>query len=488
MKPAKKIQMQKMPAAVSANATPGWKGGFDHALKNIGKFLCILVFVLCLVQPDTVYADTCNMESTGISYKITANGEYTNWEGASNVSQFTDNKGNFCFSYYSGKTVTIVKTSNGKVSGKKITLKMPYPIFGGVTCDSKGYYYVVSGRKNTTKNFSKKTVFITKYSKSGKRIKTVGDNGSSSIPGYGSRFRTKTPFQAGNCSIAVNGNYLAVHYARGMYNGHQSNSAFIINTQNMKKMKTGTIYSSHSFAQRVVPYKKGFMFVSEGDAYDRAFTISTIPNMSTGKVTNQNCFDFWVQQGASNNMTVVNNNFARLGDLVMLGTNKAALVATSAPSLDQNAVSETAQIFIQIFNPSKNLRKASAYTTTGTRSGLSGLNGKKKVKNYGVQWLTSLSSKCTIEHPQAVTDGKGNTIVFYELKQRMNEWNYYYGVRYFVVDKNGNRSDIKLFSYSACMNPCRTPIYKDGTVYWIGNKAGDSKHTVYLYSLKIDGQ
>lgn len=449
-------------------------------------FLCVVAFVLCLVQPGTVYAYTYNEQSTGISYKITAKGEYKNWEGASNVSQFLDNKGNFCFSYYSGKTVYVVKTKNGKVSGKTVALKMPYSIFGGVTCDSKGYYYVVSGRKNMSSNTSAQTVFISKYNKNGKLIKTIGDSGSSSASGYGSKFRTKNPFQAGNCSMAVNGNYLAVHYARGMYNGHQSNSAFVINTKKMKKVKIGNIYSSHSFAQRVVPYKKGFMFISEGDAYDRAFTISTIENMSTGKVKTQNCFDFWVKQGSSSNMSVLNNNFAHLGDIVMISKTKAALVSTSAQSLNKNAASETEQIFIQIFDPSKNLRKASAYSTAGKRSGLAGMSGRVKVKNYGVQWLTSLSSACTIEHPQAVADGKGNTIVLYELKKRSGQWNYYYGVWYFVVDKKGNRSDIKNLSYSACLNPCETPVYKNGTVYWVGNKANTSKNTMYIYSLKID--
>lgn len=464
------------------------KGDFSYFFTRAWRCLGVFVFVTCFAHPGAVYADTCNSGNTWIPYKVEARGEYKNWEGASNVSQFKDNNGNFCFSYCENQTVTIVKTEDGKVSGNAVTLKMPYPIFGGVTCDGKGYYYVVSGRRNTTRNRSTKTVFISKYKKNGKLVKTVGDSGSSSIPGYGSSFRTKNPFQAGNCSIAVNGNYLAVHYARGMYNGHQSNSAFVINTKKMKKVKIGEIYSSHSFAQRVVPYKKGFLFVSEGDGYDRAFTVSVVENMATGKVQTKNCFDFWVRQGASKNMAVLNDNFARLGDLVTLGKNKVALVAASAQSLDQKAASETEQIFIQIFNPVKDLRKAGAYVTSGTRSGLAGMNGKLKVKNYGVQWLTSLSDKCTIEHPQAVPDGKGNTIILYELKKRSNEWNYYYGVWYFMVDANGNKiTPIKNFSYSACLNPCETPVYKDGTVYWVSNEAPGSKH-MYLYSLQIDGE
>lgn len=450
--------------------------------KNVWKFLLSLTLFLCLAQSVTVHADTYTTEYTGFCYKIYANREYKNWEGASNISQFTDNKGNVCFSYYVGKTVTIVKTKDGKISGQNITLKMPYPIYGGVICDSKGYYYVVSGQKNTSGRSGIKTIFISKYNKKGKLIKTVGDSG-----GAGS-FGTKNPFQAGNCSIAVNGNYLAVNYARGMYNGHQSNAAFVINTKKMKKVKIGSIYNSHSFAQRVVPYKKGFMFISEGDAYARAFTISTVENMSTGKVKTQNIFDFWIQQGKKSTY-VINSNFAHMGDLVMLGKNKAALVATSAQSLNKNAATEKEQIFIQIFNPSKDLNKANAYVTSGKRSGLAGLSGTKKVTNYGVKWLTNHSEHCTIDHPQAVTDGKGNTIVLYEIYQKMGERNYYYGVNYFVVDKNGNmKGDIKKTAITACLNPCETPIYKDGTVYWIGNKAADTSYKVYIYSLKIDGQ
>lgn len=451
-------------------------------LKNAWKFLCILALVLCLVHPGTAYADTCTMESTGLYYEVFANGEYKNWEGVSNISQFTDNKGNFCFSYYVGNKVTVVKTKNGKVSGKKITLKMPYPIYGGVTCDSKGNYYVVCGRKNATSKRTVKTVFILKYNSKGKRLKTYSSTGGSG--GYA----TKNPFQAGNCSMAINGNYLAVNFSRGMYNGHQSNTAIVLNTKTMKKVKTGSIYNSHSFAQRVIPYKKGFMFISEGDAYERAFTISTIENMSTGKVRTQNCFDFWIQKGAKKSLTVINNNFAHLGDIVMLSKNRYALIAMSAQSLNSKAASEKEQIFIQIFDPSKDLRKASAYVTSGKRSGLAGLSGEKKVTNYGVKWLTSLSSTSTIEYPQAVTDGKGNTIIFYELYQKMGQRDYYYGVRYFVVDKKGKmKGDIKRFSGVACLNPYETPIYKDGTVYWVGNKAGDIYHTLYIYSLKIDG-
>ena len=41
-------------------------------------------------------------------------------------------------------------------------------------------------------------------------------------------------------------------------------------------------YNSHSFAQRVVPWGEGFLLASEGDCYDRAFTVSELKMPGTG--------------------------------------------------------------------------------------------------------------------------------------------------------------------------------------------------------------
>lgn len=448
------------------------------------KFVVAIAVSICMfISPATVLADTYTAKSTGISKQIKAVGEYINWEGVSGVSQFLDKDGNYCFAYNTSKSVIVVKTKNGKPLKKTISLKKQYPLYGGVVCDSTGNYYLVSGKTNTSANHKANTVFISKYDSTGKPIKTVGDNGSSSLGyWYTEDFYTKTPFDGGNCDIAINGDYLAVNYARHMYSGHQSNSVFVININTMTKMKQGNIYNSHSFAQRTLPYSDGFVFASEGDCYNRAFTVSIVTDMSSGFSEDSDIFHFWVKKDTLKkwDMTTLNNNFAHMGGLVSAGDNTVALVGTSAKSLTSKAASENEQLFIQIFDPSKNLNQPSAYITSGNRSGYSGGNGDEKVTDYGVKWLTSYSGKYTISHPEVVADEKGDIVILYELKQSGK----YKGVYYIVVDSEGKivRKETK-YSATAYLNPCETPVCSGNTIYWTGNNSKNKK--MYIYSLQI---
>ncbi len=353
-----------------------------------------------------------------------------------------------------------------------------------MACDSSGNYYLVGGKTNKSSDYKKNTIFISKYDSKGTHIKTVGDNGSSSLGDwYTQDFYTQTPFDAGNCDIAVNGDYLAVNYARHMYSGHQSNSVFVINMKTMKKVKLNDIYSSHSFAQRTLPYGNGFVFASEGDCYSRAFTVSVTADPASGENTNSDIFHFWVKKNALKNqdMQALNNNFAHMGGLVKAGEHTVALVGTSVKSLSSKAASEKEQLFIQIFDPAKDLSQPSAYVTSGKRSGYSGANGNEKVTDYGVKWLTGYSGKYTILHPQAASDEMGNIVILYELEKSGK----YQGVYYMVLNSEGKIIKKKTrYSATARLNPCEMPVCSGGNVYWTGNKTKGSK--VYVYSLKLE--
>ncbi len=445
-------------------------------------FTAVAASIVMFLSPASVYADAA--KNTGISKQIKAAGEYKNWEGVSSVSQFLDGNGNYCFACDSTKSVTIVKTKNGKPLKKRMTLKKQKPLFGGVACDSSGNYYLVGGKTNKSSDYKKNTIFISKYDSKGTHIKTVGDNGSSSLGDwYTQDFYTQTPFDAGNCDIAVNGDYLAVNYARHMYSGHQSNSVFVINMKTMKKVKLNDIYSSHSFAQRTLPYGNGFVFASEGDCYSRAFTVSVTADPASGENTNSDIFHFWVKKNALKNqdMQALNNNFAHMGGLVKAGEHTVALVGTSVKSLSSKAASEKEQLFIQIFDPAKDLSQPSAYVTSGKRSGYSGANGNEKVTDYGVKWLTGYSGKYTILHPQAASDEMGNIVILYELEKSGK----YQGVYYMVLNSEGKIIKKKTrYSATARLNPCEMPVCSGGHVYWTGNKTKGSK--VYVYSLKLE--
>jgi hypothetical protein len=446
----------------------------------------IFALLICALMLGTVSvsADTTKSYSTGIKYSVYATGVYSNWDGVSTVSQFVNAKGQYCFAYAKGKKVYVVTTKKGKVAST-IKLAMKHSLFGAVICDADGNYYVVTGEKNTTDDTTKNTIFVSKYDKNGKHVKTIGDNGSSSLAWYyDSSFYTKIPFDAGCCDVAINGDILTVNYAREMYSEHQSNSVFSVNIKKMKKADTGYIYNSHSFAQRVIPYGDGFVYASEGDCYPRAFSIDYVS--TDASVTNYgDIFHFWVKKGTLDdyNMWVLNNNFAHMGGLAAVTDTSVCLVGTSAKSLSSKASSQKEQVFIQIFDPTADLSSASSYVTSGTRSGISGPNGDQEVTDYGVKWLTS-STKYSYKNPQVVSDGNGTIVVLYE--QYSASTNKYQGVYYMVLNENGKVvSKAKKYSATTHLNPCEMPEYTNGTIYWTANKEGDSKNTMYVYTLSV---
>lgn len=453
-------------------------------MRRIKKALCMVLtagLVLgsapCGVDAAT---DTKVGKKAGISLTVKADGEYINWDGVSNVSEFKNKDGYYCFAYKSGKNVIVCQTKSGAVN-KKITLPLKGTVVGGVTCDSSGYYYVVSGKTNTGSDRSTSTVYITKYSSKGKLIKTVGDDGRSSLAYYyDDLFNTKTPFSGGGCDIAINGNLLAVNYARTMYSDHQSNSVFAINTKTMKKVNYEGIYNSHSFGQRAAALGNGFIFASEDDCYSRAFTITKTD--SSKVLYNSDIFSFWVKENALNNwdMWTLNNNFAHIGDLAVIDKNTVAFMGTSAKSLSSKAASEKEQVFVQIFNPNKNIESKSAYITSGTRTGLGGPNGDEKVTDYGVKWLTT-SSKYTYSHPQMVYDKNGHIVVLFELYSGSS----YKGVYYITLNKSGKVvKKMQQFSKTAKLNPCETPVVVGKTIYWTANRTSGKK--LYNFRLKIN--
>lgn len=455
------------------------------------KFYGIII-VLLSVFLFTPYSANAGVKTidTDIKQRVYAVGQYSNWDGVSTVAQFTDENGELGFAYVSDKTLVVVKTKSGKVS-KTINLKLKGETFGTIVCDSDGYFYVVTGTANTGDDTEKETIFISKYKSNGKLVKTVGDNGRSSLASYYDKsFNTKTPFSAGTCDAAVNGDHIAVYYGRKMYSGHQSCSAWMIDKNTMETVvpETGSYYKysnyeSHSFGQRVIPFAGGFAFMSEGDCYDRAFTFS-MADLKSNKSVEKPVFDFYVKKGTLDayNMSILNNNFAHIGNLCDIGDGKVSFVASSVKAMSSKAEKQIENVFIQIFDPAKDLSTKSAYITDGTRTGTAGNNGDQKKTNYGVKWLTSYKTG-RIANPQAVADENGNTIVLYE---RYDSKYKYLGIYRIIVGPDGEvASKAKKVSKTALLNSCETPVYNDGAIYWCGNKYGDSSSKLYIFKLSV---
>ena len=442
------------------------------------RLACLILSAVLSVIPTTVNVEAAGVTAldTGISYEVYAAGQYINWDGVSTVAQFSDLDREFAFAYKSGENIKVVFTEDGEVK-KNVTLKMKGELFGTVDMDSDGNIYAVTGTTNTGTDTGKETIFITKYNKKGKLIKTIGDNGSASLASYyDSGYYTASPFYGGGCDIAINGDYIVVDYGRLMYNGHQSNSVWVIDRKNMKTVrpvsdKGWSNYQSHSLGQRVVSTKSGFALMGEGDAYDRAFTFSTI-DMSAHKTTESNIFDFWLNKTGNGN-----DNYAHIGNICALNNGKISFVAMSAKAMDSSAEKQREQVFIQIFDPKADLKKESSYVTSGTRKGKAGHSGDESKTNYGVKWLTDYK-KGMILDVQAVTDLKSNTIIFYE---RYDEGTSYFGTYLtydglytMTVDSTGKvKKKAKKISETAHLNSCETPVYSYGYVYWCENDEDD---------------
>ncbi len=443
------------------------------------KKISASVITACLVPiegTDTPEpSDGLEAVDSGISLKVSANGEYSNWEGVSNVSQFKTASGDFCFAVDSDSSVKVV-TVDRTGATSSVTLQKTHSLFGAVTVDANGNYYMVTGEQNTTSDTSVQTVFISKYDSTGKLIKTIGDNGSSSLAYYyDESFYTQMPFDGGNCDVAINGNYLAINYAREMYSGHQSNSVWMVDLSSFSTVKPEgfTNYNSHSFGQRAIPYGNGFSFLSWGDCYNRAFSVSTY--LFGGNTYEGDLFHFWVREGAFTdfNMSDVNNTFAKIGNISDLGNGTISHVGLSAKSLSADAKTEKKQIFIQIFDPTANLSNSSSYVTSGERSGIAGRDGNEPTTDYGVVWLTNETGN--ISYVQAVADTSGNTIILFQKSD---------GVYAMKVDGTGKTVvSAKKISSGAKLNSCETPVYTNGKVYWAANSTSGNK--VYIFSCSI---
>ncbi len=463
------------------------RSAFVHRLcTTVSKSFLLFgaLFLIPGIKADAAMTDT---QKRVVIY---ATGSYRNWDGVSNVAQFSAPDGTMYYAIDSGAYVSIYKTNGGlPTTDAAINLRKVHSVFGTATCDRNGNFYLVTGENNSSDDTSIETVFISKYDRNGNHIATVGDNGSSSLAYYyDNTFYTKLPFDGGNCDVAIYGNVLTVMYAREMYSGHQSCSVISINTNDMSKVNPGSIYQSHSFAQRVVTTSDGFVYMSEGDAYDRAFVAysTKLYDGSNADTTEKAVFDFWVEDGALDtyNMYVVNENFAHMGGLASLSGNKVAFAAQSSKSLSDSARTEKEDIFIQIFDPYADLDTAGAYTTEGTRSGLAGPNGRTNVTNYGVKWLTSFASDENAGNVQIVATDNREIVVLYEFSKGGS----YKGVYYIVLDENGNEKRRSLYNSRAMLNPCVMPVYTQGKICWLGNKYWDydDNRPVYLYSLDIN--
>ncbi len=500
----KELRLTASPAGASAAAL--WRSG-DSSVVSVenGRLIAVgagsaVVTALspsgsalarCSVTVRSSYGGGAEVASpfalkfpTGLTYDVYSRGRGWYRAGVSTASQFIDERGNFCFALDRDDEIILYKTSYGKIT-KKITVPNRHELFGGACCDGDGYFYLVFGDSNDTENDEVNTIFAVKYSPEGKELASVG-----------SARGAKIPFTAGNCAMAVSGGVLAVDFGRLMYNGHQSNSVWGIETETMTSLDDWVYdYNSHSFDQRVTPYAKtgGFLFASQGDCFPRAFTVAVSDGAE--RLNKLETFHFWVEPGTWDDydMTRLNVTRSRLGNVLATDFG-AALVGASARSLSAAAATEPYDVFIQVFDPLGSEADDGTYLTKGGRSGLGGNNGDTAVADRGVKWLTDLAgSGKTVGEVQAVAVDDETIVILYELYDAKSEE--FDSSRYMAADscghvvKEGSLGRVRL-------NTDEDPVYANGAVQWVANAADgrveDTErlelHSLYLDFLRDEGQ
>lgn len=196
---------------------------------------------------------------------------YTNWS-ASVESYLTTSPDGYLMRVQSGAIdgkILIEYYDSGYNLKKTMTLDLPLPEFGGFY-ETNDNYYILTGQNNTEQDDSKEVYRIGKYSKTWQSLGSCGLFGAN----------TTYPFDAGSARMAVNGKYLFVRTCHEMYNGHQANVTFSVDTSNMSiadsftgVMNTDLGYVSHSFNQFIQIDNGTLLGSDHGDAYPRAITV-----------------------------------------------------------------------------------------------------------------------------------------------------------------------------------------------------------------------
>ncbi len=180
---------------------------------------------------------------------------------------------------------------------KTMTLDLPLSEFGGFY-ETSDNYYILTGQNNTEQDDNKEVYRVSKYSKSWKALGSCGLFGAN----------TTYPFDAGSARMTASGKYLFVRTCHEMYNGHQANVTFSVDTSGMSVidsftdvMNTDFGYVSHSFNQFIQIDNGTLLGSDHGDAYPRAITVlkyqSDISNgffvpHSTWGSNNDSCKEF----------------------------------------------------------------------------------------------------------------------------------------------------------------------------------------------------
>ncbi len=405
------------------------------------------------------------------------------------VITFLDRNKNINVAYYDGEKLFIQKYKNDMSLDEILEIESDYPKFGNVICDEEGYYYAVWGQDDSD-NSNCVTMCISKYDSKGILVKGLALHGKETVPWGGEDMGTRYPFRSGNCSITIQNGIAAVNYARQMYNGHQSNMVIYADTSTMERTSGVTVYSSHSFDQRIyrLPDNR-FVVLNQGDAYPRSFNVSIVGFTYTGGTINWDYplmdYDNFHFREGSNRGYGYNETFAQLGGMAIM--NNGMIFLGSSERLLSAVPKETGymgydcarDLFLQVFSLNAGgytLKKdGESRTVQGTKPASANtdlfLTGEEA--DEGVIWLTAYDDAHYVANPHIVSLDGNKAIVLWEKRAYSD---YYWNedvssveTYYAVIDGSGRVVVDTTRIYDCLLAADTDPVVKNGKVYWATN-------------------
>lgn len=433
------------------------------------------------VAPVTHYP----IEITGdAGTNYTATGHYA--ASSPQVISFFDYKGFYNVAYMDGDYLKIQRYDSSSMAYTD-TVRIPrkYPYFGNVISDSHGYYYVAWGQTDS-EGTNCTTISVAKYTYQGAFVAECAFRGNDTGD---DEWGTKTPFHAGNCSMAINNGVVAVNYGRLMYSGHQSNYIIYVDSATMTGLSGSYAYCSHSFDQRMVPTSDGgFLALNQGDYYNRSFHINRI---NADRKRLGQLWNFHFSRTSAYNFTL-----AQLGSIVETG-NAYVFCGSSERTLSLDSLpyyshGEARDLFIQIvkkdfynYSGEEQYRvSGSVRVPVGTPSeSFPPLTGKER--DYGVLWLTGYEGTHYVANPKIVALDDSRFAVMWEKRAYSNTNNV--ETYYAIMDENGSVVKEPVCIAGTYLAGNIDPVYREGRIYWTTSDAnGEAIHCLNPFGPSLD--
>ena len=238
--------------------------------------LIVMSFVLVITMGTSIFAAEGSVNnylvecSGGSENKMTAYYSQRNWVNVIESYIYQNDDNTFSVLDASNDIIVVDKYSSTNfelISSQQIETELER--FGGFYCGDE-FNFIVFGQKNPELQDDVATFRVVKYSKEWQRIDYVDycDN------------NTYIPFDAGTLRMDQYNKYLFIRTCHEMYNGHQANVTFSVDTEKMEIVEEFSSvlniaygYVSHSFNQFVKVDGNRLYAVDHGDAYPRSVVL-----------------------------------------------------------------------------------------------------------------------------------------------------------------------------------------------------------------------